>query len=56
VNLVTFTMENMHPRIGGQLGAWLCRPIAMHDFLNVRTYVRHKGEPGIHFLAEGLSS
>lgn len=56
VTLVAFTMENMHPRIGGRLGAWLFRPIATHDFLNVRTYVRHDGEPGIHFLAEWLSS
>jgi uncharacterized protein YqjF (DUF2071 family) len=34
----------------------LFKPVATHDFLNVRTYVRHKGEPGIHFLAEWLSS
>lgn len=56
VTLVAFSMENMHPRVGGKLGAWLFRPIATHDFLNVRTYVRHSGEPGIHFLAEWLSS
>jgi uncharacterized protein YqjF (DUF2071 family) len=56
VSLVAFTMEKMRPRHGGKLGAWLCRPIATHDFLNVRTYVRHGGEPGIHFLAEWLSS
>ena len=56
VSLVAFTMEHMRPRIGGKLGAWLCRPIATHDFLNVRTYVQHNGEPGIHFLAEWLSS
>lgn len=56
VTLVAFTMENMRPRIGGRLGAWLFKPIATHDFLNVRTYVRHGGEPGIHFLAEWLSS
>lgn len=56
ITLVAFTMENMRPRIGGQLGAWLLKPIATHDFLNVRTYVRHNGEPGIHFLAEWLSN
>ena len=56
VSLVAFTMANMRPRLGGKLGAWLCRPIATHHFLNVRTYVRHGGEPGIHFLAEWLSS
>jgi uncharacterized protein YqjF (DUF2071 family) len=56
VTLVAFTMENMHPRFGGKVGAWFFKPIATHDFLNVRTYVRHNGEPGIHFLAEWLSN
>lgn len=56
VSLVAFTMENMRPRLGGKLGAWIFKPIATHDFLNVRTYVRHNGEPGIHFLTEWLSS
>lgn len=56
VSLAAFMMENMHPRFGGKLGAWLFNPIATHNFLNVRTYVRHNGEPGIHFLAEWLSS
>jgi hypothetical protein len=55
VSLVAFTMRDMRPRWGGKPAAWLFRPIATHDFLNVRTYVRH-GEPGIHFLAEWLSS
>ncbi len=56
VTLVAFTMENMRLCGGGKLGAWLLKPIATHDFLNVRTYVRHHGEPGIHFIAEWLSS
>ncbi len=56
VSLVAFTMENMRPRFGGCLAAWLLRPIATHEFLNVRTYVRHGDEPGIHFLAEWLPS
>lgn len=56
VSLVAFTLRGMRPSIGGQLGAWLFRPIATHEFLNVRTYVRHHDEPGIHFLAEWLSS
>src|SRR5437868_5384556 len=47
---VAFTMRGMRPRFGGRLGAWLLRPIATHEFLNVRTYVRHKGESGIYFL------
>lgn len=56
VSLVAFTMCGMRPRFGGKLSAWLFRPIATHDFLNVRTYVRHAREPGIHFLAEWLTS
>jgi len=56
VTLVAFTMENMRPRNGGKLAALLFKPIATHDFLNVRTYVHHHHEPGIHFLAEWLSS
>jgi len=55
VSLVAFTMRDMRPRVGGKWAAMLFRPIATHDFLNVRTYVRH-GERGIHFLAEWLSS
>ncbi|CAN5156135.1 DUF2071 domain-containing protein [soil metagenome] len=56
VSLVAFTMRGMRPRLGGSLGKWLLAPIATHAFLNVRTYVRHNGEPGIYFLAEWLSS
>ena len=56
VTLVSFTMENMRPRWGGRLTAKLFQPIATHDFLNVRTYVKCGDEPGIHFLAEWLSS
>lgn len=54
VSLVFFTMRRMHPRLGGRIGEWLLSPIGTHEFLNVRTYVRHDGEPGIHFLAEWL--
>lgn len=56
VSLVAFTMRDMRPRIGGRLADLLLRPIAAHDFLNVRTYVRYGGESGIHFLAEWLTS
>jgi uncharacterized protein len=56
VSLVAFTMCGMRPRIGGPLAALLFRPIATHDFLNVRTYVRHGGEMGIHFMAEWLTN
>jgi len=56
VSLVAFTMRGMRQRVGGRVAAWLFRPIATHDFLNVRTYVRNGGETGIHFLAEWLSN
>lgn len=56
VSLVAFTMRGMRPCFGGKLTALLFRPIATHDFLNVRTYVRHGGEAGIHFIAEWLSN
>lgn len=51
VSLVAFTMRDLRPRVGGAL---LFKPIATHEFLNVRTYVRHGGERGIYFLAEWL--
>ena len=56
VSIVAFTLARMRPRIGGRLGEWLFKPIATHEFLNVRTYVQHRGEPGIYFLAEWLSN
>lgn len=56
VSLVAFTLLQMRPRIGGRPGEWLFRPIASHEFLNLRTYVRQAGEPGIFFLAEWLSN
>lgn len=56
VSLVAFTMKNMRPRFGGWLTALLFRPIATHDFLNVRTYVRQGDERGIHFIAEWLTN
>lgn len=56
VSIVAFTLSRMRPRIGGRFGEWFFKPIATHEFLNVRTYVRHRGEPGIYFLAEWLSN
>jgi hypothetical protein len=46
----------MRPRRGGRIGEWLLKPIATHEFLNVRTYVRAQDEPGIFFLVEWLSN
>jgi len=56
VSLVAFTMRRMRPNLGGKLGEWAFAPIATHQFLNVRTYVRGGGEPGIHFIAEWLNN
>jgi len=56
VSLVAFTMREMHPRLGGRPAAWLFKPVATHQFLNVRTYVRHGDERGIYFLTEWLSN
>jgi len=52
VSLVAFTMRGMRPRFGGRLGKLLLKPIANHNFLNVRTYVTHNREAGIYFMAE----
>jgi uncharacterized protein YqjF (DUF2071 family) len=54
VSLVAFTMREMRLARLGAVGAWLCRPIATHEFLNLRTYVCHAGDPGICFLSEWL--
>ena len=54
VSLVAFTMRGLRPRRGGWLAALPFRPIATHEFLNVRTYDKHGGERGIFFLAEWL--
>lgn len=56
VSLVAFTMQRMRPRLGGRLGAWLFKPIARNDYLNVRAYVRHQNEPGIYFLTEWMNN
>ncbi|HWE93110.1 MAG TPA: DUF2071 domain-containing protein [Tepidisphaeraceae bacterium] len=54
VSLVAFTQRRLRPRLGGRIAAALSAPLASHEFLNVRTYVRHRGEPGIHFLCEWI--
>lgn len=56
VSLVAFTLRRMRPRRGGRIGEWLLKPIATHEFLNVRTYVRANHEPGIFFIVEWLSN
>ena len=56
VSAVSFTMRRLRFARGGKFSEWLCRPAATQHFLNLRTYVRDRGEPGIYFLAEWLSS
>lgn len=56
VSLVAFTMKRMRPFRGGNFTAWLLKPIARNDFLNLRTYVRHNGEPGIYFMTEWMNN
>jgi len=46
----------MRPFHNGPFTAWLLKPVANNDFLNVRTYVRHRGEPGIYFLTEWMNN
>src|SRR4051812_9887848 len=54
VSVVAFTQRNLRPTVGGALAAWLATPLATHEFLNVRTYVRHGNTRGILFLAEWI--
>jgi uncharacterized protein YqjF (DUF2071 family) len=56
VSVVAFSMERLRPSFGGRLTELLFRPISNHNFLNVRTYVRHGREAGIYFIAEFLSN
>lgn len=56
VSLVAFTMRGMRPRLGGRFAAWLLKPIASNEYLNVRTYVRHRNEPGIYFITEWMNN
>src|SRR5689334_8851882 len=43
VSLVAFTMRRMKVERFGRFGEWMCNAIATHEFLNLRTYVRHGG-------------
>jgi len=52
VSVVAFSQERLRFAFGGEMTNWVGRWFANHDFLNVRTYVRHGGETGIFFLAE----
>jgi hypothetical protein len=54
VSLVAFTQDRLRPAIGGPIGEFLGRPLAHHEFLNLRAYVVHDGEPGIYFVSEWI--
>ncbi|MEA2708016.1 MAG: uncharacterized protein QOF78_617 [Phycisphaerales bacterium] len=54
VSLVAFTQSNLRPARGGWLAALLAAPLAHHEFLNVRTYVRQADASGIFFMAEWI--
>ncbi len=54
VSLVAFTMRGLRFAAGGRLGAWLVAPVATHGLLNVRTYVKHRGESAIYFMTEWI--
>src|SRR4051794_26175191 len=44
VSLVAFTQRNLRPRRGGLAARWMSTPLARHEFLNLRTNVRHGDE------------
>jgi len=54
VSLVAFTQSRLRPTMGGRLGEMLVAPLAHHEFLNVRTYVRCGDDRGIFFMAEWI--
>jgi uncharacterized protein YqjF (DUF2071 family) len=56
VSLVAFTMQRLRPRFGGRVAELFFKPVASTRFLNVRTYVRHRNETGIFFIAEFVSN
>jgi uncharacterized protein len=54
VSLVAFTQRHLRPMFGGKLARVLSAPLSDHEFLNVRTYVRHRDQKGIFFIAEWI--
>jgi uncharacterized protein YqjF (DUF2071 family) len=54
VSLVAFTQRRLRPAFGGRVAEVLSTPLARHEFLNVRTYVRVGHERGIYFIAEWI--
>lgn len=54
VSLVAFTQQRLRPIYGGSISRWLSTPLAEHEFLNLRTYVRHGRTRAIFFIAEWI--
>src|SRR5947207_2608467 len=54
VSLVAFTQRRLRFTRGGRVAALLAAPLAQHEFLNLRTYVRVNDEPAIFFIAEWI--
>jgi uncharacterized protein YqjF (DUF2071 family) len=54
ISLVAFTQYRLRPAFPFPAGELLSKPVARHEFLNLRTYVRHNGEPGIYFFNEWI--
>lgn len=56
VTLVGFRTSRLYVNRLGEWTRWVHFPISHHSFLNVRTYVTHRGEPGIYFIKEYVNS
>ena len=56
VSLVFFTMRNMRLACAPSWFNRVFHPVREQRYLNVRTYVRHRGEQGIHFITEWISN
>ncbi|HWL91988.1 MAG TPA: DUF2071 domain-containing protein [Phycisphaerae bacterium] len=54
VSIFAFQMTRARPYGTGPIGAAIFKPFASQPSLNVRTYVRHKGERGIFFMTEWM--
>jgi uncharacterized protein YqjF (DUF2071 family) len=54
VSLTAFYGHGLRPVSLGPAGQWVSRPAQFPFILNVRTYIRHGVEDGIHFLAEWI--
>lgn len=54
VSLVAFTQTRLRPAGLGKVGQVLSTPLAHHEFLNLRTYVRKGDQQGIYFISEWI--